>query len=260
MPTELIFTALLLGLASSGHCIFMCGGISCALSQQSDSSQKKSLLNNSLRLLLFHLGRISCYAFLGLIFGLFIQLLNPDAPIFSTILRHIAALLIIAMGLYISGLNNTLKKIEAKLGFIWKKLQPISSKLMQSHGTATRFALGFVWGFLPCGMIYSTVLWASTAANSSASTYGAISTALLMFIFGLGTLPSLLILNLASLKAGEKISRFFRLKNSKKAIGFLLILFGVWSLLAIYLPMPSILHNMPTSEQGGDEAMHHHHH
>ena len=132
---------------------------------------------------------------------------------------------------------------------------------MQSHNTATRFLLGFTWGFLPCGMIYSTVLWASSAANSHNDiNNAALSTALLMFIFGLGTMPSLLLLNIGSLKIGQKLGQFFRIQHSKRAIGFVLIVFGLWSLASVFLPMPSFLHNMPANNSAPQSEHQHHHH
>ena len=268
MPLELISTALLLGLASSGHCIFMCGGISCALSQ---TESKALSAQHQLRLVLFHIGRISCYASLGVLFALFIALLNPQSALFDNTLRTIAACLIIAMGLYIAGINRYLKSIETQMAFIWKALQPFSTKLMQDHSISSRLMLGYIWGFLPCGMIYSTVLWASTAANAD-ETHAVLTSALLMFCFGLGTVPSLLLLNITSLKIGDYISRFFRAAKGKKYTGILLAVFGLWSLISIYLPMPHALHSMPEndsqqhlqpphqSHHGMQEHHHHQHH
>ena len=244
MPIELISTAFLLGLASSGHCIFMCGGISCALSQ---SLQPQTRMHEFIYLLIFHFGRLSCYCALGIGFGFFLQFLTPETQITSTVLRTMAALLIILMGLYISGLNLSLKKLENQLSFIWKKIQPLTSYLMKNRSPAKHYALGFSWGFLPCGMIYSTVLWASTSSNASAlvtSTQAAFGTGLLMFVFGLGTLPSLLALNIGSQEISKKLSAQKNLQHAKKAIGLLLIGFGIWSLLSIFLPMPSFLHGV----------------
>lgn len=251
---ELLTIAFMIGLGSTGHCLMMCGGISSALSSQ---LVHEAAVLKILKLLLFHLGRISCYSLLGLLLGSAIHWLLSFSANLVMIARVISALLIIIMGLYVAGVSTIIKLLEKQLGFIWRKLQPVTLRFMHMQQWHHAYILGFLWGFLPCGMIYSTLLWASSNNQG-------MQTALLMFSFGLGTLPALFIANLFSLKTLS----FFQKKHFKRAIGFLLIAFGLWSLGFMAMPHGQHdAHTMPPGQSANtpsqalpiDKHTHHHH-
>lgn len=215
-PLSLI-TALFLGVFGSSHCLVMCGGISAALSTRSQHNPMSSAL-------LFNLGRITSYSIAGLlvsVLGLWLQSAN-DALI--PIMRTVAAVLLILMGLYVARWASWLTRLEQLGQHIWKYLQPTTGKLMHSHRPGQRFQLGLLWGWLPCGLVYSTLSW--VAANGQP-----VNGALAMLAFGAGTLPALFATSLA---AGS-LTRFINHRWSRHIAGVLLIGYGVWTALAIWL-------------------------
>ncbi len=220
--TELLAIAFMIGLGSSGHCLMMCGGISSALSSR--LTTETPLLKIS-KLILFHFGRISCYSLLGFVLGGVIHWLLSFSTHLIVIARIISALLIIIMGLYVAGVSTIIKLLEKKLGFIWHRIQPITLRYIHMQKWHHAYFLGFLWGFLPCGMIYSTLLWASSNNQN-------LQTGLLMFSFGLGTLPALFFANLFSLKTLSILQK----KHYKRTIGLLLIAFGLWSMVFMLMP------------------------
>jgi sulfite exporter TauE/SafE len=210
----LLVSALILGLLGGGHCLGMCGGLMGALTLAIPPEQRA----RRFRLLLaYNLGRILSYATAGLLIGLagWAVASSPAAMV----LRVIAALLLIAMGLYLAGWWSGLTRIEAVGRHLWRHLQPIASRLMPVSSLPRALLLGAVWGWLPCGLVYSTLLWASSQGSPADS-------ALLMLAFGLGTWPVLL----ATGMAAERLTALLRRRGVRMAGGLLVILFGLWTL------------------------------
>jgi sulfite exporter TauE/SafE len=243
-PLELLAVAFIIGLGSSGHCLLMCGGISSALTSRMSTT---STLSRLLHLLLFHTGRISCYALLGTLLGGTLGWLISYSTQLATFSRIIAALTIIFMGLYVSGYSSLIRIVEKRLAFIWQNLQPLTQRFMAMQHWYHAFCLGLLWGFLPCGMIYSTLLWASSNNQG-------FSTGLLMLSFGLGTVPALLATNWLGLQTFA----FLNQKNYKRVIGLVLIAYGLISM--AFLFMPASLHNHHHKTSPNDIPMNHQHH
>lgn len=209
-----LLSALILGLLGGGHCLGMCGGLMGALTLAIPPDQRA----RRLRLLLaYNLGRILSYAAAGLLIGLagWAVASSPAAML----LRVLAGLLLIAMGLYLAGWWSGLTRIEAVGRHLWRHLQPIASRLMPVSSLPRALLLGAVWGWLPCGLVYSTLLWASSQGSPGES-------ALLMLAFGLGTWPVLL----ATGMAAERLTALLRRRGVRVAGGLLVILFGIWTL------------------------------
>ncbi|WP_252273175.1 sulfite exporter TauE/SafE family protein [Pseudomonas subflava] len=209
-----LVSALILGLLGGGHCLGMCGGLMGALTLAIPPEQRA----RRLRLLLaYNLGRILSYATAGLLIGLagWAVASSPAAMI----LRVVAGLLLIAMGLYLAGWWSGLTRIEALGRHLWRHLQPLASRLMPVSSLPRALLLGAVWGWLPCGLVYSTLLWASSQGSPADS-------ALLMLAFGLGTWPVLL----ATGMAAERLTALLRKRGVRVAGGLLVILFGLWTL------------------------------
>src|SRR5690606_37422816 len=133
--------------------------------------------------------------------------------------RMIAALLLIAMGLYLAGRWSGLTRIEALGRGLWRHLQPFASRLLPVSSLPRALLLGTIWGWLPCGLVYSTLLWAASQGD-------ALDSAALMLVFGLGTWPVLL----ATGMAAERLTALLRKQGVRMAGGILVILFGLWSL------------------------------
>lgn len=210
----LLLSALILGLLGGGHCLGMCGGLMGALTLAIPAEQR----GHRLRLLLaYNLGRILSYAAAGLLLGLAgWAVANSPA---ANVMRVLAALLLIAMGLYLAGWWSGLTRIEALGRGLWRHIQPLTRRFMPVTSMPKALVLGGLWGWLPCGLVYSTLLWASSQGNAADS-------ALLMLLFGLGTWPVLLATGLAA----ERLTALLRRQGVRVAGGVLVMLFGLWTL------------------------------
>ena len=209
-----LISALILGLLGGGHCLGMCGGLMGALSLAIPAERR----HQRLRLLVaYNAGRILSYTAAGLLLGLAGWAL-ANGPL-AAVLRSIAGLLLIAMGLYLAGWWSGLTRIEALGRGLWRRLQPITRRFMPITSAPRALLLGGLWGWLPCGLVYSTLLWAASQGD-------ALHSAALMFAFGLGTLPVLLATGLAA----ERLVGLLRRRGVRVAGGLLVILFGLWTL------------------------------
>ncbi len=210
----LLVSAVILGLLGGGHCLGMCGGLMGALTLAIPPEQR----SRRFRLLLaYNLGRILSYACAGLLIGTLGWAVATSPAVM--VLRVVAALLLIAMGLYLAGWWSGLTRIEALGRGLWRYIQPFASRLMPVSSLPRALLLGALWGWLPCGLVYSTLLWAASQGN-------ALNSGLLMLAFGLGTWPVLL----ATGMAAERLTAVLRKRNVRVAGGLLVILFGLWTL------------------------------
>ncbi|MDH1307252.1 sulfite exporter TauE/SafE family protein [Pseudomonas fulva] len=210
----LLGSALVLGLLGGGHCMGMCGGLMGALTLAIPPAQR----GRRLRLLVaYNVGRVLSYTAAGLMLGMAgWAVANSPAVL---VLRIMAALLLIAMGLYLAGWWSGLTRIEAMGRGLWRHIQPMASRLLPVSSLPRALLLGALWGWLPCGLVYSTLLWAASQGN-------ALHSAALMAAFGLGTWPVLLATGLAA----ERVNRLLRQRSVRVAGGMLVVLFGVWTL------------------------------
>ena len=210
----LLGSALVLGLLGGGHCLGMCGGLMGALTLAIPPEQR----GRRLRLLLaYNLGRILSYASAGLLLGLAGWAVASSPAALA--LRVVAALLLIAMGLYLAGWLSGLTRIEALGRGLWRHIQPLASRLLPVSSLPRALLLGALWGWLPCGLVYSTLLWAASQGNAGYS-------AALMLAFGLGTWPVLLATGLAA----ERVNALLRRRSVRVAGGVLVMLFGMWTM------------------------------
>ena len=218
MPTELTFAAaVVVGLLGSSHCIGMCGGIVAALNLGVDTrigARPRALFVYQLA---YNLGRIGSYICVGLVAGTLgatlVQLgLSPLVG------RLLAAAFMIALGLYLANWWRGLSHLERAGAMLWRRVQPLGQKLFPIRNPLQALLLGGLWGWLPCGLVYTAVAWSLTSG-------GAAEGALLMLGFGLGTLPSMLL-------AGNlfgRLKRGFQAPAIRTTAGVLMILFGIYS-------------------------------
>lgn len=210
----LLSSALILGLLGGGHCLGMCGGLIGALTLAIPAEQR----GRRLRLLIaYNLGRVLSYASAGLLLGL-AGWAVAGSPL-ATAMRVIAALLLISMGLYLAGWWSGLTCVESLGRGLWRHIQPVATRLLPVSSLPRALLLGALWGWLPCGLVYSTLLWAASQGS-------AIHSALLMLAFGIGTWPILLATGLAA----ERSNALLRKRGVRVAGGLLVILFGLWTL------------------------------
>ena len=231
MPVEVSFlAAFIAGLLGGIHCVGMCGGIVGALTFGIDSVNPSKTSNSKKDLypylLAYNVGRLMSYTFAGLLVG-GISMLASNLPVLHNIqfgLQIFAALFMIALGLYIGGWWVGLRQIEKAGGVIWKKIEPFSRHLIPVKTPFQALILGLLWGWLPCGLVYSILFW-------SISTGSAIEGGLLMLSFGLGTLPMLLAMGFFA--AG--LTSFIRKNWVRYLAGGIIISFGIFSLFNLSL-------------------------
>lgn len=211
-------SAFLIGLLGSTHCLAMCGGISASLSMALPVG-KGFRTRQSFLLFAYNVGRIASYALIAALIALLSTTAANQWAQLGMVLRSIAGLLLIAMGLSMGQWWQGIRYVERIGAPLWERLSPLSRRILPIHHAGQALALGALWGWLPCGLVYSTLGWAALQPNVG-------SAALTMVFFGLGTLPSMLAAGYAAswingLKSNQKFRKF---------TGALLILFGLWTL------------------------------
>lgn len=211
-------SAFLIGLLGSAHCLGMCGGISASLSMALPVG-KGFRTRQTLMLLAFNLGRIASYATIATLIAIMSTSAATQWTGVGLVLRAIAGLLLIMMGLSMVQWWQGIRYIERVGAPIWKRLSPLTRRLLPVNHGSQALALGALWGWLPCGLIYSTLGWAALQPTVT-------SAALTMVFFGLGTLPSMLATGYAAgWVRNVQSNPLFR-----RTTGFFLIAFGLWTL------------------------------
>ena len=205
-----ISTAILLGLLGSAHCLGMCGGIAATIAL----GQKQNRITN---LLGYNFGRLFSYALAGALIGS-LGILIKDSFL-AIALRTAAGLLLITMGLYVAQWWKGLIHIEKLGNKLWSLIRPTASKLLPVKNIKQALLLGFFWGWLPCGLVYSTLIWAASAQDP-------IQSASLMFAFGLGTLPAMLSTGMLA----KQIQTFLASRNTQHIAGLMIIIFGLYTI------------------------------
>ncbi|MGS0674214.1 sulfite exporter TauE/SafE family protein [Shewanella sp. 125m-1] len=214
--------ALLVGIMGAGHCIGMCGGLVGALSANLPKQQTGNKLVAQLGYLLsYNSGRIISYTIAGALVGASTSALGLlfDVDTYLLVLRLFAGFMMIITGLYIAQIWAGVVQIERLGKWLWQYISPIANKFIPIKNKRHAFIAGSLWGWLPCGLVYSMLTWSVAAGN-------ALDGALIMFAFGIGTLPALL-------SAGIAASTFCRWVQ-KRAVriisGIALVGFGLQTL------------------------------
>ncbi|KEA62780.1 Heavy-metal-associated domain (N-terminus) and membrane-bounded cytochrome biogenesis cycZ-like domain, possible membrane copper tolerance protein [Marinobacterium lacunae] len=199
----------------------MCGGLAASVSMGAPGSQRGFWL-----ILAYNIGRISSYAAAGALIGLVgFQLKNSGAGI---ALRTLAGVLLIAMGLYVAQWWQVLTRLEQAGGLLWRHLRPIAARFLPADTLPRALTLGILWGWLPCGLVYSTLLWSSAAGHW-------LDSALLMIGFGIGTLPAMLTTGLLA----QQVRALMQKQGLRRGAGILIILFGLYT-----LPLASVVDSL----------------
>ena len=210
-----LISAFVVGLLGGVHCVGMCGGIVGALSLGLPSQRQLPLL------IAYNLGRIGSYTVAGAIMGVMGFYFSALLPVQNAqrVLLAFAGIFMILLGLYLGGWWNLLTRIERLGGRLWRRIEPLGRGLLPVRSVRQALLLGVLWGWLPCGLVYSALVW--TVSSGGASQGG-----LLMLAFGLGTLPNLLRMGVAA----AKLQRWVRKPATRAVAGGLVVLFGMWQL------------------------------
>jgi len=215
MANEITYlAAFIVGLLGGVHCVGMCGGIVGALSF-SISPQKKTPWSI---LLAYNIGRLSSYSIAGVLAGILGVALISIIPLakMQMVLEILAGIFMVLLGLYLANWWQILRHVEVAGGKLWKRIEPAGRKLLPVQSIGQAFTLGMVWGWLPCGLVYSVLIWSMSSGSG-------LSGGLLMLSFGLGTLPNLLAMGMFA----NRLQRVARYRLVKQVAGSLLVAFGV---------------------------------
>lgn len=214
MPDSTFLALFLVGLLGGTHCVGMCGGIVGALSMGAPGRWSMHLAYN--------VGRILSYGLAGAIAGAVgAASLGLDSQVPMRLALYLVAnLMLIALGLYLLGVTQALAFTERAGQLLWQRLQPLTRRFLPARTVAQAFPLGMLWGWLPCGLVYSAL---ATALSSGSAVRGG----LCMLAFGLGTLPNLLLAGIVLARLNE----FVRRPAVRIASGLLVLGFGLYGLL-----------------------------
>lgn len=230
----LLAAAAALGLAGSVHCLAMCGGIAAAAGTRlgSEALASTALLAGCT----FNLGRLASYAALGALAGALAGAFAGTLPAATAAagLRVAAAALMAALGLGLLWQRDLLR-LERLGARLWGRLQPLTSAALALPLPLRLAALGALWGFLPCGLVYSAVALAAASGSAAAG-------ASALLAFGIGTLPSMLVATFA----GAGLVRRIAGARTRRAAGILMLLCAAWTA-AGPLPHLSGEHRAPAS-------------
>lgn len=203
---EILITALVLGLMGSFHCAGMCGPIAVALPLFGNSATQKVFGS-----LLYNIGRIITYGIMGAIFGLMgkgLELLG-----FQRVISIIMGAVMILAVIFPSLINSN--KIGSGIAPLVEKLKSRLGKLFAVKSFGSLFLIGLLNGLLPCGLVYMALAGSIGTGNATLG-------ALYMLLFGFGTMPMLLAINLS----GGFVSASLR-QRINKLIPTLVVVVGI---------------------------------
>lgn len=207
------------GLLGGVHCIGMCGGIVGALSFGAAQQQNGARLYAIL--LAYNLARITSYMLAGALLGgvAALAVYWLDIRLLQKTLQWIAALFMLLLGLYLAGWWTVLVRVEKIGAALWRAIEPLARRFLSVQTISQAWMLGLLWGWLPCGLVYSVLIWSVASAN-------ALDGAMLMLCFGLGTLPNLLAMGVFA----RQLSTWVRNSRVRQLAGVMVMGFGIWNL------------------------------
>jgi sulfite exporter TauE/SafE len=170
----MILSAVILGLMGSLHCVGMCGPIAFMLPVDQTNNYKKFG-----QIFIYHFGRLVAYGIIGLVFGF----LGKGLSIFGaqqklSIAIGIIMILVVLIPYKIFNKYNLSKPIYKVISKVKNQL----GKELKKKSPDTFLTIGFLNGFLPCGLVYMALFGAIAMGN-------ALQGSLYMMLFGLGTVP-----------------------------------------------------------------------
>lgn len=208
------------GLMSGVHCAGMCGGIVSTVTMQLPHHRWPALFH-----LAYNSGRIFSYTVAGALAGTLGQsslILRGYVPA-QQILFAFASIMLILMGCYLAGIWQGVRHIEKAGALLWKRIQPYSRSLLPANSLPKAFGLGILWGWLPCGLVYTVLLSALAMGDAPRG-------ALVMLAFGIGTLPNLLAIGIFS----SGIKKYVQLKPVRMSAGLLVSGLGIYGLYKLW--------------------------
>ncbi len=180
--SALLVGPLLVGLAGSGHCGAMCGGIAATAGVQGSAGRPRLAVP-------LHVGRLATYAIGGALAS-GIGAVADQAPRVHEVLaplRGFTGILLVAMGLALAAGPSALRALDRLGAPLFRFVQPLAARVGGPTTPPRALAFGALWGLLPCGLVYGALALAATTASPLLG-------AATMLAFGAGTLPALMAL------------------------------------------------------------------
>jgi len=218
MSAMLLLSALLMGLLGSTHCVVMCGGVVAMTCSALPLARRDKPLAQLPYVLSYNAGRIASYAAGGAVAGAVgTTLLSLGAVAHAMLgLRFAAGITMIAVGFYLAGFGGALRWVERAGEPLWNLVAPLARGLVPVRTPSRAFALGLVWGWMPCGLVYAAL----AASVTGGSILGGAAT---MAAFGLGTLPTLVAMG----SAAALVTRVARSREMRTVAAIAVTIFGV---------------------------------
>ena len=214
-----LLAAFFAGLLGGVHCLGMCGSLVGMFAAQLPKEKARWPFH-----LAYNSGRLASYAVAGALAGAIGQaglLMRNVVPV-QHLLFALSSLMLIVLGLYLAGIWGMVRRIEQIGGTLWKRIQPLTRGLLPVTSPLRALLLGMLWGWLPCGLVYSVLVVALASGSAQ-------SGALAMLAFGLGTLPNLLAIGLF----WESSRRWVQSPRVRMIAGLLVAGFGVYGLFKV---------------------------
>ncbi len=202
----MLYTALIFGLLGSFHCVGMCGPIAFLLPVDRSNNVKKVG-----QIFLYHFGRIFAYSIIGLVFGLVGKSLNLFG--FQQQLSIFIGVLMLAV-IFIPQKTFNNYNFSKPIYRVISKVKSALGKELKKKTPDTFLTIGFLNGFLPCGLVYMAVFGAIASGN-------ALQGSLYMAVFGLGTIP----LMTSAIYLGNFLNAQVR-QRIRRAIPVLVVIIG----------------------------------
>jgi sulfite exporter TauE/SafE len=221
------------GLLGSAHCLGMCAGLSGLFAAGATVATIRTQLPLALA---YNSGRVLSYAFLGGAVALIGSSTVALAPKLAGPIRLASGILIVLIGLQVAFHWRLLAPIEKIGARIWNRIAPGAKGLVPANSLPKAAGLGLLWGWLPCGLVYSALLLSATTADAAAG-------ALVMVAFGLGTMPAMILSGLSASKLSSFMSRY------RLGAGLLIVLLGIATLVMPLMSMSSGPHSAGHSMQ-----------
>lgn len=209
--------AFMMGLLGGGHCIGMCGGIMSALTFAIPPSQR-SWWRLSRLLLSYNLARILSYSLAGAFVASLGTLLSGSL-LLTQVLQGLALIVLVMMALYVGQWWQGLIHLEGLGQHLWRYIEPQARRFLPVYHPGQAFVLGALWGWLPCGLVYSALIWSLSAGSAAQG-------ALLMLAFGVGTLPTLL----ATGAFARRLQQGLKHPYTRTLAGLSLLLLAGWQM------------------------------
>ena len=228
----LYFTAFIAGLLGAVHCVGMCGGVVGAMSIGLPAQTRQSTPSLLVYLGGYNLGRILSYTLAGALVGGVGWFASNLVALHHArlLLLVLAGVFMLLLGLYLAGWWRGLAQLERVGGYLWKRVEPLARRLMVVRHPWQTIPMGLVWGWLPCGLVYSALVLALSSG-------GIVEGALVMLSFGLGTLPNLMLVGVFA----AQLSGFTRNPRVRVVAGLIVMGFGAYYLwLAVRGSVPTV--------------------